>query len=557
MIDNRTKPSSDNSMLLPLTDSQKAKIDALISSMNEEEMAAQTLAWHFNKLSEETLDTGKQMLEKYQLGSIFIGGAPVELVRKVARLGREHSSIPLSITADLVYGAGCRMSGGHIFSHQMAIGATHSEELAEQVGYATAKEGRSLGVTWSFSPVVDLNVNFNNPMMHSRCFGEKPEHVARMARAYIRGMQRDRLMAASAKHFPGDGVDDRDSHVCTCINSLSEQEWMDTFGSVWRQVIDEGVMAVMAGHISLPWIDPGSGYLGAPPGTFSYKIQHDLLRERLGFRGAVVSDAISMIGYSAQMPANDRAPGNLRTGSDLVLYADPERDVPAILDALKTERLSQDRLEDAARKVLELKARVGLLEDDIATPEVTAQDSKSWITLADTLAANSICVVRDETGVLPVKLKPGARVLTVSCQIEGPLRGATQVLDVIDDELRKRGYEVENIFAPKPAELLPKAMAADAVFMNINVPPRYGTTRFFGRTSQTFWDSFWHDHPCVVFTCLCDPYKIYEMPYLPNCINAFSNTPPTQRAIVRMWLGEEPARGKSPIKLDGYFECEV
>ncbi|MBD3321298.1 MAG: hypothetical protein GF350_09410 [Chitinivibrionales bacterium] len=545
-------------MIPKLTPALQQRIDSMLGSMSLTDKAAQVLAWNFNKPSEKNLDCIDEMLEKYPLGSIFIGGAPMKLCEIICDRARScGTGIPVAVTADLVYGAGCRMAGAHIFSHQMAIGAANSEELAYNVGVATAREGRSLGVHWTFSPVVDLNIHPGNPMMHSRCFGENPVHVARLARAYIRGIQSERLMAASAKHFPGDGVEERDSHVCTTINSLSEEEWMDTYGYVWQEVIDEGVMAIMAGHIALPWCDPSVNYLGPPPGTFSYKIQHDLLRDRLGFQGAIVSDAISMVGYSCHMRAGDRAPGNIRAGSDLVLYADPDRDVPAIVCAVEEKRLTEERLTDAARRVLELKARVGLLDESMAAPKIDDEERRQWHGWATQIAEKSICIVRNENNAIPVRLKPGARVLTISSQIHEPLRGSVQELDTIDEELRARGFIVDHLFAPKYHQVIPIMHDYDAIFVTTNVPPRYGTTRFFGSTSSTFWESFWHDHPCVVFTCLCDPYKIYEMPYLPNCINAFSNTPPTQRAVVKVWLGEIEAAGKSPVRLEGFFDMEV
>ena len=152
--------------------------------------------------------------------------------------------------------------------------------------------------------------------------------------------------------------------------------------------------------------------------------------------------------------------------------------------------------------------------------------------------------------------------LTISCQFEENLRGQVQALSVLDKELRKRGFKVFHLDNPPEKGIwcmdeVVRKHRVDAVFINMHVPPRYGTTRLYNTITRPLWNSFWLDHPCVVFTAFCDPYKLYEMPYAPNFINAYGNTPSTQRAVVKVWLGETPALGKNPVGLKGYFKPDV
>jgi beta-N-acetylhexosaminidase len=362
-------------------------------------------------------------------------------------------------------------------------------------------------------------------------------------------------MAATAKHFPGDGIDERDSHVCTSINDLSETEWMESYGTVWRGVIDAGVKTIMSGHIALPWAGPGKNYLGPMPATLSKELQIDLLRKRLGFKGVVISDATPMIGYSAMAGKSTRNVLNIQTGSDMVLWLNPEEETVFMKEALETGLLSEERLETAVKNILGLKLDMGLLDGKEPPPSpYTVKDFQSW---ADAIGEKSITIVRNENNLLPLDLKAGAKLLTVTICFDEDTRGYVQDLSIVDEELRARGFEVDHLERPSSKELNEAASSYDAVFMNVHVMPRYGTTRFFGNATACLWDSFWPEHARVVFTSFGDPYKFWEMPYCPNFINTFSNTPSSQKAAVKVWLGEIEAQGRSPVRCKGFFEIEV
>ena len=546
----------NHKMLKPLTDSQKKNIDNIMCRMTLYEKAAHVLCPEIWNVTAESAKKAGEIIEKYPVGAIFLAYGKKEDYRAVAEAIKNKIDTPPVICADLVHGAGSRITDGVLFPWIMAAGAANSEELAEKMGIATAKEGRSCGVAWTFGPVVDLNINFHNPLMHSRAFGEDPDHVLRMSKACIRGIQSEGYMAATAKHFPGDGIDGRDSHICTSVNSLSRKNWEKSYGKVWRGVIEDGVMSIMSGHISLPFIDPEIDYSGALPATLSKKIQIDFLRNELGFKGTIISDAVCMVGFTSRLPRSKRAVENIRAGSDMVLFAKPEEDIPFIIDAIQNKTLSEERLTDAVKHVLELKARVGVLENS-SNPKVTDEDIHTYNLWADEIGAKSISIVRNEDNLIPVPIKKGAKVLTVTVQSDRELRGVIQELTVIDEELRKNGFEVDHLKHPEGPELVKVASKYDAVFMNTNCPPRYGTTFFDPYSIAPCWDSFWPGHPCVIWTAFCNPYKIYEMPYVSNMINTYSNTPSSQRAVVKVWLGQAKAIGKSPISLEGFFKCEV
>lgn len=526
------------------------------NALTLEEAIAQLLCWW---IRDESPDDIRRILDQVPVGAVLSNVLTSERNQEVVSAITGATRIPIIRSADLVNGAGSIVSEATRFPFQMAVGATDSEELAEQMGHATAVEGRGLGFQWTFAPVVDLNMNFRNPLVNNRAFGEDPDHVLRLSRAFIRGVQRDGLMAACPKHFPGDGVDDRDQHLCTSQNTLTETEWMATFGRVWQGVIDAGAMTVMMGHIGLSWCDPGDGsYLGAPPATLSRPIQIGLLRERLGFTGVIISDAMPMIGICAHAPEAERAVRNIQTGSDMVLFAKPQSDFDHLLKAVQAGHIPEAQIYASAQRILDLKTKLHLWDD---APVIRRDNETSAVfqAAAQQIAERAITIVRDAHTQIPQRLAPGARVLTVSNQYTNANRDGCD-LDIIDEELRLRGLEVDHLENPGAHELMEAAGQYDFVFFNIRIYPNsapFGTLRFSGNQAFMFWRAFWVEHPHVIFTSFGDPYKLWELPSVPNMINAYDASSVTQRAIVKVWLGEIAAQGKSPVQLPGFFECKV
>ena len=535
-------------MYTRLTPDQQARVDGIYDRLSLDHRIAQTFNVNLSRLS---VAEAQELYEKTRFGAGFFAYRHRDETKATMEAISREADVPPLGCADLVNGAGSRIEGCTLFPWQMAVGATDSEELAWRMGRATAVEGRQAGLHWTFGPIVDLSVNRDNSMMHTRTFGTSAEHVLRMSRAFIRGVQEENRMAATAKHFPGDGIDDRDSHVCTSVNPLSREQWYESFGKVWSGVLDHAY-CVMSGHIGLSWKDPGSNYLGPPPATLSAPLQIELLREELGFGGLVVSDAIPMVGFSAFAPYMERIAGNIESGSDMILWPDAERDIELMKQALEQGVLSEPRLETAVKNVLALKLVLGVLDREEPAPaDEGPAEFRLW---ADAIGEQAVSVVRNEGNLLPLSLAKGARVATVTLSMGSDTRGYVKELSVIDEELRARGFEVEHVDNPSSADLIALAAECAAVFVNVHVMPVYGTTRFAGNAVQSLWNSFWHGHQAVVFTSFGDPYKLYEMPYAHNFVMTYSNTPSSQRAAVKVWLGEIEATGNTPVRLPGFFE---
>jgi len=251
--------------------------------------------------------------------------------------------------------------------------------------------------------------------------GDDPKTVSKLATAWLTAMQATGV-AATAKHFPGDGIDDRDQHLLTTINSLPFDQWLETFGLVWKAVIDAGVMCIMPGHISLP---DYQGYQDnpedAPPATLSSKILIDLLRDELGFEGLIVSDNAGMIGFACHAGPEDLIVESIASGIDVYLNANPDHDFDRLLKGVRDGRVAEAQIYESARRVLEMKARLNLFEERTVTVP-TPEQQREFQSAAQAMADKSITVLRGEDQ-LAFDINGDEKVLTVTIGKLAPRMG--------------------------------------------------------------------------------------------------------------------------------------
>ncbi len=476
-------------------------------------------------------------------GGLFVGPTRSDELRDhVDRMQANHP-VPLIIAADLEYGAGHVVDGLTRFPDPLALAATDDESLAYLMGQVTAREGRAAGIHWTFAPITDVNRNPDNPITNTRSFGDDPKRVARMASAMIRGLQ-DHGMAACPKHFPGDGYDDVDQHITTSINPLTMDDWERESGHAFRSAYEAGAWTTMIGHIALPSHDPKTDPRGVPrPASINPRLARDLLRQRLGFGGLAVSDDMNMGGVAGYMNRRDRLPACVEAGCDMILCHQRKEDFQILLNALDAGTLSVRRVEEAARRVLELKARLKLHEKQ--TPEIPSDAERAlWRKASRDIANQAVTLVRDFGHRLPLRdLKPGSRVLTVTLAVDDI------DLPVVDEELRARGYHVDHLLNPVDYTFVDTVRPYDAVFVNFATKAGWaiGTVRTTGAYNRLFMFGFFMEHPRTVFTSFGSPYHLRTHRTLPNYINAHSSGADSQRAAVAAWLGEQPINGKSPV----------
>lgn len=533
-----------------LTDKQ---IEELLDSLTLEEQIGQMLCY---LLSENKMDELEQNIKETHAGSVFVGGNSKEVIARATKMLNQNAKVPGMIAADVETGPGHIFPGDTQLPHEMAWGAADDDELIERAHRATAIRCREMGVHWSFSPIVDINYNMNNPVTNIRSAGDRPELVARMGTAAVRGLQKDGLMAAGCKHFPGDGMDDRNQHFCTTVNSLSKEEWMNTYGYVYKEMFKAGTSSVMVAHISLPAYDEKmNDWVGYPPASLSYNLQTKLLKEELGFDGCIVSDALSMVGACACVDYDRLAIEFVKAGGDILLF--PLRSYfDEILGAVKSGEIPEERIRDAARRVLKMKNKIRLFEEqeEILRGVDFEANLKELEKVAQEIAEKSICLERNYGDILPLKLQPGDTVLLINIKKDKEKEKAFYAcdLDIVEEELKKRGYRVLSYVNPSRDEFDAELPKAAAVLLNCKISSQDylgGTLRINWGQIGPFWRGDVLKHPKTVFTSFGDPYKLHDFPYLKTYVNAFSYSKATQRAVVKALLGEIPFNGKSPVEL--------
>jgi len=532
-------------MIQALTPKQTHWVEKTLSNLSLEESIAQLLCV---SQGESTKEYWLRLIDKMPIGSMRARAESAQAYRDLLQETQKHTPIPLLIPANMEHGAAELGGYGTDFPWAMAAGAANDEALMANRGQAVGLEARHIGVNWVFHPVVDLNYNPNNPITNVRSMGDRPELISRLAVATIQGLQAHGL-AATAKHFPGDGIDDRDQHLLTTINSLPFDEWLDTYGQVWRAVIDAGVMCVMPGHISLP---DYQGYQdhpeSAPPATLSPKLLVDLLRQELGFVGMIVSDNAGMIGLTIHTKPEDLIVECIAAGIDMYLNADPEYDFDRLLQGVRDGRLSEERIQQATRRVLEMKARLNLFENAFG-PAPTTEQTLTYQETAQSMADKSVTILRQNEP-LGLNLEPGAKVLTVTYGQFSPMFGESDLAE-FDQALAERGYAVTHLLNPISEELRQTAQSHQAVFINLSIVPftTLGNIRMTDSFRTWGWRSLYLTHPQVVYTAFGNPYIAYEAPNLPRLITTYGRSTTSQRAAVKFWLGEIEAKGTLPVRM--------
>ena len=297
-------------------------IEEILKSLSMEDMVGQLLCYDISP-KDDPCEVEK-VLSEIKPGGLFLTDMTAEQIRAYTDMANKYTKVPVIIASDVEHGPEIVVKGTGELPLPMAWGACNDEKLLKRAGEETAKICRKNGVHWTFAPVVDLNKNFRCPECNIRAVSDSPEAVVRIAGAYLEGIEKNGLMVAGCKHFPGQGMDERNSHFCTTENPLSKEEWMATYGYVYKEMIQKGAASIMIGHGALPAFEKDNDFLlGPPPAILSKSLMTDLLKGELGFDGCLVSDAMSMVGATARSALDKLAVRFINAGGDVVLFPEP------------------------------------------------------------------------------------------------------------------------------------------------------------------------------------------------------------------------------------------
>jgi beta-N-acetylhexosaminidase len=543
--------------------------DSVLATLTLREKAAQMVwPWLLGDYTPEgsaAWERTTAYLSRDQVGGVIISvGSPTDIAAKLNAMQRA-SRLPLLVSADFESGAGFRAHGGMFvpnaidlggatrFPADMALGASRDSGLAAAVGRITAVEGRALGVHVAFAPVMDVNNNPGNPVIGSRSFGEDPQLVARLGGAFIRGMQ-DAGMVATAKHFPGHGDTEINSHLGLPTLGVSRAR-MDSLELVpFRAAIGAGVGGVMTFHGAFTALDSGV------PATLSRRVMHDLLREELGFRGLLVTDAMDMQGVMATMGLAEATRRAVEAGNDVLLMpTDIPLTIASIVAGVREGRYSEARVDSSALRILRLKERMGLHRARTVPLDSvrTVVGTPAHLATARQVAERGITLVRDAQQLVPL-MRDGApppRVLSVIVSRRADLAAGRE----FNAELRGRLPGVRELWvdgADPEADYSRANRAADSA--DVVVVSAYALAGFDVNRSNTapapfaaFIRALAERGRRFVVVAFDTPYLLRDIPQAPGYLVAWGSSGASQRAAAAALLGTAPITGRLPITIPG------
>lgn len=542
-------------MLKALTAEQQRWVEETLASMSEDQKIGQMVNERGNIIRGK--ENPVEWLKKYPVGSIFTGAeiidAFVEGMRATTALQRivqqAELPIPAIFSGDFENGIGGQISGMTRLPRAMGASATFSEKDSYDFGKVIGSEAVAVDVHWCVSPVADLNLNRENPVINTRSTGDNAEHSARILTAIINGMQ-DQGCAACAKHFPGDGTDTRNQHYVTSLNLLSKEEWKQTQGMVFKKVIDEGVMSIMVGHVAFPAYEERDEKSGKwRPATCSKVLMSDLLRKELNFEGVIASDALCMNGYISWADYETRIIDSFNGGVDVFWWPETEKFFALVKAALRDGRISRQRLDESVRRVLELKVRLnvcgpGAGKKQIDYAALVDENRK----IATRIGEHCITLLRNRAGVLPLDLAPGSRIL-VFLAPDKPT--PQQRLQRFADQLRKRNFKV-TVAKTKDWELLSSCVDVfDAVIYVCDSNPQYSEHRGFDGILWNFMANTNVRNRIMI--SFGTPYFLYDVDEADTYINAYYDCEVCIDAVIRGIFGEIPFAGRSPVSVPYCF----
>lgn len=529
-------------------------VENTLESLSLREKVGQMFCAVFSGSSSEDL---KGLYDDIPFGGVTFRPNNADVIKGFSDVIQNHARIPCLISSNLESGGSGLVSDGTEFASQLEVAATGDSGYAYKLGDICGKEGSCVGGNYAFAPVVDIMYNWRNPIVNTRTYGDDPEKVLRYALEYMKGIMQHGY-AVAVKHFPGDGVDERDQHLLSSVNSLGVDEWRSSFGYVYRGLIEEGAQTVMVGHILLPsfsrLLKPGIRDCEIKPASISYEITTTLLKQELGFNGVAITDSASMTGLGCSLPRRDIPAACINAGCDVFLFGRNAReDFENLLQDAVKGVVPIERIDDAVRRVLGLKASLGLH----LKKEFTSMDYKKIVGCNEHIEASRQCayeaitLVKDTQKLLPLKPEEHRRIWLCVLGDIPCFRGGVECRGMFSRALSKAGFEVETLdvfdYSTMSVAELKKEhdliiYVANTVSGGNNTVNRISWAPFScGESPQMV-----NDIP-TMFVSVGSPYHFVDVPMIKTIVNCYNCSQVIVDSVVDKMVGKSPFKGKSPV----------
>lgn len=520
----------------------------------------------------------RDFITKYRPGGIMYRPDKAKKIKREITKLQKSSSVPMFVAANLESGGNGLIAEGTWLGTPMEMSATNDSQSAYHLGDVAGYEAYQVGANMAFAPIVDIDNNFRNPIMNVRTFGSNKNLVLRMSQAQIKGFSENHVIPV-IKHFPGDGVDERDQHLLASVNSLGADEWMESYGQIYHKLIEGGIPTVMIAHIMQPaWerrLQPGINDCDLRPASSSKLLVDGLLRKVLNFNGLTITDATPMIGYNSSMTREKLLPATINAGIDMILFnKNIDEDYEFIRQAVANGTIGSGRLDEAVTRILATKLAQGVMDEKgqllNPAPERLELKLPEHGRIAEQIAKKAVTLVKDRDHLLPMTPKkyPRIRLYILGDSDDGGFKEGGKVTDIFfKSQLEHYGFKVtlfdrnhlnfHEVFEEGVADLKDKFDLALYV-ANVETASNQTTTRLDWihlMAADAPW--FMKTIP-TIFVSTANPYHLFDIPSVSTFINAYTGNKATVEATVRKLTGQEMFEGKSPIDpFCGHFETRL
>jgi len=545
--------------------SKEDRVLALLQRMSVEEKVGQMVMAGFpGQIAGPEAET---LIEQCKVGGIIFFARNLADPFQTASLSNElqkmaasqGAGIPLFIAADQEGGYVARLPGAASFPGNMGLGAAGDLVLARKVAEATARELRACGINMNFAPVVDVNSNPNNPVIGVRSFGESVEAVSELGAAMVEGLQKEGV-SATVKHFPGHGDTSLDSHIDLPTVPHDKARLREVELKPFQVVIDSGVDVVMTAHVTFPAFEPEPGL----PATLSRHVLTGLLRGDMGFKGLIVTDAMEMGAIVKNFGLEEAAVMAVNAGADIVLVGWPDdwRDAVRVVDALSeavaSGKIPMSRVDESVQRVLQVKERRGILQSSFVDAKrakalVGSEDNRR---LALEAARASICLVRDEGGLIPIKAESCGKVLVVYpnigplTQAEDPSGEPTSLARYLEPTLGKvDGISMSaNPDTTEQGKIVNMAKDYDTVII---LTSRAWSSGHRGQAQLVA--TLTKKMPRIIAVSLREPYDLKKYSEVGTYLTVFNSSGTSMKALAEVLTGDVKSQGKLPVAIPGFY----
>ncbi len=527
---------------------QKVWVDSTYNSLTLKQKIGQLyMVQVFSNQDETSMKAILNQIKKYHIGGlIYSRGGPVRQVLLNNKL-QAVSKVPLLIGMDAEWGLNMRLDSTFAFPWNMTLGAIKDLDLIRQTGKHIGEHCKRIGVHFNFAPVVDINTNPKNPIIGVRSFGEQKEVVTSHSLALMEGMQSSGIMA-NAKHFPGHGDTDSDSHKTLPTISFTKERIDSLELFPYKSLFSKGLSSVMVAHLNVPSLDDRSNY----PSSLSYPIVTELLKKRLGFKGLIFTDALDMKGVSNFSNSGKVDLQAFLAGNDVILMSlDVGQGIRTLEKAVKSGDVSRERLAHSVKKILSAKYKVGLanykpVDTNNLIPELNRQEDN---VLYQNLMENAITLVKNKNNILPLKNLD-------LCKIAYVNMGSADASPFVKS--LKKYTRVDEVSANNLDALVFKLKQYNTVIIGLHTSNASPWKSYRFSKKELVWLNEIARNNTVILSAFTKPYALNEITSFSNIesvVMAYQNSNIAQQTAAQIIFGGLPAKGTLPVSIGSFFSA--